>query len=66
MSAAAAVGVHAHETVGEDAVAEEAPKLALDEPGNGAFTSLPLAAPPLLFTRTWGGFDRFQVSTGWR
>jgi len=30
---AAAVAVHAHETVGEDATAEEAPKLALDEPG---------------------------------
>ena len=39
-SAAAAVAVHAHETVGEDAAAEEAPKLTLDEAGNGAFAGL--------------------------
>jgi hypothetical protein len=36
----AAVAVHAHKAVGEDAAAEESPKLALDEPGNGAFAGL--------------------------
>ena len=35
-----AVAVHAREAVGEDAAAEESPKLTLDEAGNGAFAGL--------------------------
>ena len=37
---AAGVAVHAHEAAGEDAAAEEAPELALDEAGHRALTGL--------------------------